>query len=382
MGGEGKSAEVHSESKELLLEDYRYVSESFWKNEQGGETRVNLFVGFVTLVVGALMSLATSEKVALRTDTLRLIIVASLSALLVLGVITLLRMLIRNENTDRYKRGLDTVRQLFKDRFDDDRVLMQYYAVAGPEKKFKKEQTKKWWKEYGSEAKPRKFGGLAHTVAAINSVLCVGIIGAAVYPTPVQNATSMDHISVITAFILSLLLQLIYVAFRDIRSKKELLAGIHTHAGGVVYRTENGVAKYLLVRAKDKKDDKEKRDQKVEWVLPKGHIEQGEGHGEAACREVREEAGVIARIVELIDSVEFKVDGEDVRAKFYLMEWLFQVKPIEVRERKWSTFDGALDELRYEESRHLLREAEKKRERSRRRTIELEGSRRKRKLDR
>lgn len=107
MGSEGKSTEVRAESEELLLEDYRYLSDSSWKNEQSGETRVNLFVGFVTLVVGALVSLATSEKVALCAETLCLIIMASLSALLVLGLITLLR--IRNENTDRYKRGLDTV---------------------------------------------------------------------------------------------------------------------------------------------------------------------------------------------------------------------------------------------------------------------------------
>jgi hypothetical protein len=41
-----------AEAKELLLQDYRYLSESFWKNRQTGETYVNLFVGFVTLVVG------------------------------------------------------------------------------------------------------------------------------------------------------------------------------------------------------------------------------------------------------------------------------------------------------------------------------------------
>lgn len=29
-----------------------------------------------------------------------------------------------------------------------------------------------------------------------------------------------------------------------------------------------------------------------EWAFPKGHIEQGEGPGDAACREVREETGI------------------------------------------------------------------------------------------
>jgi 8-oxo-dGTP pyrophosphatase MutT (NUDIX family) len=33
------------------------------------------------------------------------------------------------------------------------------------------------------------------------------------------------------------------------------------------------------------------------WVFPKGHIEPGESVGEAAAREVREEAGVEALVV-------------------------------------------------------------------------------------
>jgi hypothetical protein len=43
------TSESASDAKELLLEDYRYLAESFWKNEQTGETRVNWFVGVVTL---------------------------------------------------------------------------------------------------------------------------------------------------------------------------------------------------------------------------------------------------------------------------------------------------------------------------------------------
>jgi hypothetical protein len=31
-----------AEAKELLLEDYRYLADSFWKNEQTGETRAAL----------------------------------------------------------------------------------------------------------------------------------------------------------------------------------------------------------------------------------------------------------------------------------------------------------------------------------------------------
>ena len=42
------------EAKDLLLQDYAHFSKGFLKNEQTGETRVNLFVGFVTVLSGAL----------------------------------------------------------------------------------------------------------------------------------------------------------------------------------------------------------------------------------------------------------------------------------------------------------------------------------------
>jgi 8-oxo-dGTP diphosphatase len=67
-----------------------------------------------------------------------------------------------------------------------------------------------------------------------------------------------------------------------------------THAGGVVYRIEQAKPKFLVVTAR--------RDPQA-WVLPKGHIERGETAEEAAIREVREEAGVSAVIVQQLDDV-------------------------------------------------------------------------------
>src|SRR5262249_3819711 len=63
-------------------------------------------------------------------------------------------------------------------------------------------------------------------------------------------------------------------------------AGTPTRAGGVVFRRRRNGIEYLLVEAKSKPN---------EWVLPKGHIEEGEDHRETAVREVYEESGVWAR---------------------------------------------------------------------------------------
>jgi ADP-ribose pyrophosphatase YjhB (NUDIX family) len=332
-----KNSRQHA--KDLLLADYRYLTESFWRNEQTGETRLSFFIGIVTLAIGALVNLVTKEDVA-RSEPLRLIVYASITALLVLGLMTMFRMLMRNENTDRYKQGCDAIRQLFKDHFDGEHVLLQYYPVMPPEKQKK--------------TKLRKFGGLAHMTAAINSLLFAGLVVTVVYPPASPDAGGLlkVYLSGVIAFLFGMTVQLAYMALREKRVKAILYSTIATHAGGVVYRLEHDLVCYLLVRPRDRKD---------QWVLPKGHIELGEGHGEAALREVHEEAGVVAHIRGLVESVEFTTAKERVNAKFYLMERVFENAPAETRDTGWFPFEEALNLLTHPESQHILKEAEHRR---------------------
>ena len=59
------------------------------------------------------------------------------------------------------------------------------------------------------------------------------------------------------------------------------------------------------------------------WVLPKGTVEKGESHEETALREVREETGVKARIIDYIGKSEYSFNvSHDVIEKevhWYLM---------------------------------------------------------------
>jgi 8-oxo-dGTP pyrophosphatase MutT (NUDIX family) len=123
-----------------------------------------------------------------------------------------------------------------------------------------------------------------------------------------------------------------------------------THAGGIVFRRRGGMIDYLLVRPSDNAD---------EWVLPKGHIEQGEDPADAALREVREETGVVARLVGLAaDNIRFLSKGEEVAVWFYLMEFLNETRPVENRGKEWVSFEEAVQRVKYEETRAAIRTAE------------------------
>jgi ADP-ribose pyrophosphatase YjhB (NUDIX family) len=357
-----------AEAKELLLEDYRYLADSFWKNEQVGETRVNWLIGIVTAVAGVLVTLASSER-GPSGGLLRLIIISALLSLLVFGIFTLLRVIKRNNVTDGYKQDRDAIRQIFKDHFDGDHMLLYYQPFGswhGPKVAAANVASGEKDGQPGTEPEKdvgRKLGGLVHTVAAINSLLAAGLAGAIFYSILVSIVPDgdvgawwlvLDGALVSITFALSSWGQNSLIKRAEASAKKRLCKGSITHTGGVVYRPDtNGIVKYLLVRPKNNSAS--------EWVLPKGHVEDEEGHGEAALREVREEAGVWAQLICLVDRVAFRAKGEDVDVKFYLMESLYETAADEGRAIEWLPLEEALEQLTHSESKYILRAAERRR---------------------
>jgi 8-oxo-dGTP pyrophosphatase MutT (NUDIX family) len=63
---------------------------------------------------------------------------------------------------------------------------------------------------------------------------------------------------------------------------------------------------------------------RVEWCLPKGHLEAGETAQDAAVREIAEETGISGRIVDELGTIEywFSVEGRRVHKQVhhYLLE--------------------------------------------------------------
>lgn len=167
----------------MLLEDCRYLADSFWKNGQTGETRVNWFVGIAAAVASGLVTLASAEF-GPSGATLHLIIIAALFTLLVFGIVTLLRIMKRNAVTDGYKRDRDAIRQIFRDHFDGDHTLLYYQpfgsrcrleVAAGDARRATEDGSPG---EKRGKGVGRQIGGLAHMVSAINSLLIASLAGA------------------------------------------------------------------------------------------------------------------------------------------------------------------------------------------------------------
>ena len=116
-----------------------------------------------------------------------------------------------------------------------------------------------------------------------------------------------------------------------------------------MYWIKGGVAHYLLVSPKKGGD---------EWVLPKGHIEGGEEGAQAALREVREEAGVFARLICPLREIRFTTQTEQVTAEFYLMERISDGGASEPRKFGWFRLEEALRLATHAESKQLLQAAE------------------------
>lgn len=155
--------DVSESTRELLLAEHRYVGDSFWRNEEAGEKRVNFFITLVTAVLAALVALATKQG-SLTGGQVRFIAFAACLSLLAVGTLTFRRLIQRNLVTDHYKHSMDLIRDQF--RAWDRRELEAYNPFpksAGTTRSFGR-------------------GGLTDLVAVVNSVVgasAVAVLAAA-----------------------------------------------------------------------------------------------------------------------------------------------------------------------------------------------------------
>jgi hypothetical protein len=163
-------------AKELLLADLKYLNDSFWKNEEIGEKRVTFFISLATAVLGFLGALAkTNNPPTDNNPHPEIIYIFALVILLTIGIVTLFRIFKRNKVTEEYKKGMDSIRDIFEKHFDKGKYLVGYDPLS-----------KKKGKPASGGARDKKelrqFGGLAHTVAALNSLIITALAGVILWP--------------------------------------------------------------------------------------------------------------------------------------------------------------------------------------------------------
>ena len=98
------------------------------------------------------------------------------------------------------------------------------------------------------------------------------------------------------------------------------------------------------------------------WQLPKGRIEAGESPEQAAIREVREETGVLGRVLAPLPAIDYWfADGRNRRIRkhvdYFLLAYVSgseeDFDPNEVDEARWFDWNEALTRLTHENERRV-----------------------------
>lgn len=102
------------------------------------------------------------------------------------------------------------------------------------------------------------------------------------------------------------------------------------------------------------------------WGFPKGHVDPGQNIKEAALREVKEEGGVEAEVIEKVGDSKYVYTHPETGEKIFKVVTIFLMKYFsgdpqdhdwEVEEAKWFTPEEALKTLSFSNDKTLLKKA-------------------------
>ncbi|MFN3477739.1 MAG: NUDIX hydrolase [bacterium] len=127
-------------------------------------------------------------------------------------------------------------------------------------------------------------------------------------------------------------------------------------AGGVLFWKSGGNILVCIVRRKGKNI----------WILPRGRVEKDENMENTVVREVKEETGVLSRVIRKIGVIKYSYYSPfdqtyyDKEVHFYLLKISKQEKFVpneEIQDRVWATVEEAMNKLSYEKEKKILLKA-------------------------
>lgn len=142
----------------------------------------------------------------------------------------------------------------------------------------------------------------------------------------------------------------------DRAARRRLRTVQETSAGGLVIDQIHGATQAALIGRVDRRG-------KLEWVLPKGHLEVGETSQQAAVREVREETGLDSRVIESLGDIDYWFVQDDLRVHKTVHHFVLEsvggtlgTDDLEVSEVAWVPIAELIGRLRYASERRLIRQ--------------------------
>ncbi len=131
-----------------------------------------------------------------------------------------------------------------------------------------------------------------------------------------------------------------------------------TSAGGLCIKVEDGEPYVAVILRRN-------RGGRLEWCLPKGHLEEGETTEDAAVREIREETGVSGTVICHLSSVEYWFKGSHARVHKMVHHYLTEYTggtitaendpDREAEDAAWVKLKAAPEVLSYANERRVAR---------------------------